>query len=441
MILTNRLKSRKGVALLLTMVVLVLLASIGYSLTSMTSLRKSRQQYLIDYSKASYACDSAMKIALDYANSIAPRLIVREGAPDFSDLFAMDRTKEELLKKEFVTRLQQAIVTESDFESSSDRNSNDDEPTLLEMPFMEYIKYEYDEYGNIDLETVNVPGPYGYEWPLISDPQVIEFGDARITIEIHDENAKLPIAFGFIDDPKIEYEREACIRTYCEWVAMTSEQYLILNEQLNKIVDVKPFTFNPKRVVITEKVTTQNASASQPVKKTTGADDTKKTAKTTTSTRVKRTARDAIAHRTDWARLTRANLDLMMFSAPYYEGKDRKESAKKYLGLWGSSDVNINTAPRHVLEAVFMFGGEAVEISEQIIQERMIEPFKSTEDIKNRLTGFSDVIDKMEKYITTKSSIFSIKVTATSGKATLTSEAAVMLNKGRLEKIAVVSQY
>ena len=109
------------------------------------------------------------------------------------------------------------------------------------------------------------------------------------------------------------------------------------------------------------------------------------------------------------------------------------------MGLWGSRTVNINTAPRHVLEAAFAFGGDAKEIAEAIIQRRRIQPFKDIEDLRQSLFSYSDSIRKCEKYITTTSNLFTIKVTAVSGVAETSSVIAVTKTEKTLKKIAVIS--
>ena len=109
------------------------------------------------------------------------------------------------------------------------------------------------------------------------------------------------------------------------------------------------------------------------------------------------------------------------------------------MGMWGSRKVNINTAPRHVLEAAFTFGGDEVEIAEEIIQRRRIGPFKNIKDLKRVLLRYSVSIEKCEKYITTASNFFTIKVTAVSGLAKASAVIAIMKEGKKIQKIAVIS--
>jgi hypothetical protein len=148
----------------------------------------------------------------------------------------------------------------------------------------------------------------------------------------------------------------------------------------------------------------------------------------------------ASVHITDFANLFHSSLvDTDLLARPTTISEDRKESALKYMGTWASSKVNINTAPRQVLEAAFTFGGDAVEIAEEIIQRRRIKPFENIDDLKNSLLRYSDSIDKCQDYITTVSTFFTIRVTAVSGVAKASTIIAVMRDGQTMKQIAAIS--
>ena len=107
--------------------------------------------------------------------------------------------------------------------------------------------------------------------------------------------------------------------------------------------------------------------------------------------------------------------------------------------MWASTKVNINTAPRHVLEAAFAFGGDADEIAEEIIQRRRMEPFTDIEDLRKTLLRYSDSIEKCQKYITTESRFFTINATAVSGVAKASTVIAVTKDGKKLKRIALIS--
>jgi len=132
-------------------------------------------------------------------------------------------------------------------------------------------------------------------------------------------------------------------------------------------------------------------------------------------------------------------IDTEALARPTVVSPGRNESALKYMGMWGSMKVNINTAPRHVLEAAFIFGGDEVQIAEEIIQRRRIEPFVDMQDLKSDLFRYSDSIGECEKYITTVSRFFTIRVTAVSGVAKASTVIAITKDGTRIKRVAVIN--
>ena len=96
-------RNRPGVILLVTLVLLVVLSTLGYTLSSRVSAQRHRNQYIIDYSNARYGCDSAVKYALATLEQLDPQLVSRPNEPDFSDLFALD----EIGYQELITQWQE----------------------------------------------------------------------------------------------------------------------------------------------------------------------------------------------------------------------------------------------------------------------------------------------------------------------------------------------
>jgi type II secretory pathway component PulK len=128
-----------------------------------------------------------------------------------------------------------------------------------------------------------------------------------------------------------------------------------------------------------------------------------------------------------------------MLAAPTITSEDRKESALKYMDLWGATQVNINSAPRQVLESAFTFGGDAEQIAAEIIKKRREKPFASIEDMKKEFFRFSDTIEKSKPYITAASNVFTIHVTAVSGVAKASAVIVVFKDGGKIERVAVAS--
>ena len=452
-------RHRSGVVLILMMVVLIVLTVVVYRVGSAISQWKHRQQYMIDYQIARYACESGLKYALATIDELEPNYISRPNEPDFSDLFIMSDEEYKLMMQEWA----QKLGTEIDVNNLNKSNfigkfinlgsllKTNDVNSLGETDFN---SWSADLSFPAGLNDTNIPnqrepnklfvrGPYGPPWPYAAEPVEIEFGDARITIEIIDENAKLPLSWGVSSDEEVKKESEASILTFCEWMQMEPNDIEPLLVQLKAVKEIKPFSVNLKPVV-----TVTKQQAGQSVEEPQKSDDNRRSRQR--SRRASRRARRArtktvqetrpdIGHTMDFAKLMHSPMiDLERLAKPINEDENRSESALKYISLWGTGQVNVNTAPRHVLEAAFTFGGDAVEIAEQIINLRKQKPFTDIDDLEKRLFSYSDSIKKCEPYITTQSNYFSVRVKATSGVAKVCATAGVKKEKGKSQKIGII---
>ena len=451
-----------GVALILMIVVLVVLTAMVYRISSAISQWKHRQQYMIDYQIARYACESGLKYALATIDELEPNYISRLNEPDFSDLFTMSDEEYKQMMQDWA----QKLGTEIDVNNLNKNNfigkfinlgslfETNDVNSLSKTGFNSQSADLSFPAGPNDINDANAPnirepnelfvrGPYGPPWPYVTEPVEIEFGDARVTIEIIDENAKLPLSWGISSDEQVKKESKAAILTFCEWMQMEPNDIEPLLVQLEAVKEIKPFSVNLKPVVT---VTKQQASQSveEPQKSTDNREDRLRSRRASRRARRTRTetvqeTRPDIGHTMDFAKLMHSPMiDLERLAKPVNEDENRSESALKYISLWGTGQVNVNTAPRHVLEAAFTFGGDAVEIAEQIINLRKQQPFKDIDDLKKRLFSYSSSIEKCKPYITTQSSCFSIRVKATSGVAKVCATAGIKKEKGKFQKIGII---
>ncbi|MFA5293091.1 MAG: type II secretion system protein GspK [Phycisphaerae bacterium] len=445
---------RRGVALIFTMIVLVLLTALVYQLSSAVSQWKHRMQYMIDYQTARYACESGLKYALSTIGEADPNYISRPNEPDFSDLFTMsdedykqmmeDWAKESgagidvnnLSKNTLFTKflnLSRSDVNDSNnltdsnsiFETNDTNDINDANGPVLQEPNELYVR-----------------GPYGPAWPYITKPVEIEFGDARITIEIIDENAKLPLVWGICADANTRSESKAAIQTFCEWMQMEPNAIDPLIKELDQMKEVKPFSIALKPVVTTVTKRTDSNSVSQSGK---SASTSRRTSRTSRRAQARKSTvqqtRPDIGHTMDFAKLLHSPMiDLETLARPVNKDDNRTESALKYIGLWGTQKVNINSAPRQVLEAAFTFGGDAPEIAEQIITMRKEKPFSDIDDLTKRLYRFNSSIDKVKPYITAKSDCFTIRVKATSGLARVCATAGIKKEDKNVQQIGIIME-
>lgn len=495
-------KHPRGIVLVLTLIVLVVLTVIVYTLTTRVRNYRRYQQYMIDYQQARYACESAVKYALAEAGSIELKYINREGYVDFSDVFAMDQEQFERFLADWADRIADQIeegepvdtewifkedpfavekskdpfammfnnlMFESSLESDDPNETNefsdeqgvggefgseDDDFQLSGGLFgqsgepREGQEYEDPnevlEEMTIDPNNLKVPGPYGPPWPLVMEPYEFDIEDASIRIEIMDENAKMPLTWAIIQDEEIEREAQAAVQTFCEWMQMESSEIRDLVEQLQEVRKIKEYQVDPKDVTLVEKKGIRSAEEDEKegnnVRRTMQrlSRDRKNQAVKENQAQQKET-RPAIYHQTDFARLLHSTvINREKLDDPIEGTGARLESARKYLALWGSQRVNINSAPRHVLEAAFMFAGQPVEISQAIIEERKAKHFASMKDLKDRLYQYSNYFDRAEDFISTESRYLAIRVSARKGSATVSAVATVIKDGDKVQPISVM---
>ncbi len=410
-------RNRPGIVLLVTLVLLVVLSTLGYTLSTRVSAQRYRNQYIIDYSIARYGCDSAVKYALVALEGLEAQLISRPNEPDFSDLFYLtEQEYQELLEQWGLGFQDQMLISDVDKTGNiADFNSDEiwtGDPNVL--------------------GSLTISGPYGPAWPFVTEPVEFDIGSAKVRIEIEDENAKYPLGWVLLDDLKIIREVQAGFQTFCEMTGLNAEQIDSLRSELEAVGQIKPFALDFKLTTRTVKTTVQPRTG--------------RGKSTSTSFRVQLRRKAVSASQqlseqtTHFAKFFHSSLiDTESLARPTIISTDRKESALKYLGLWGSMKVNVNTAPRHVLEAAFTFAGDQVQIAEEIIQRRRIEPFTDIQDLRTSLFRYSDSIGKCEKYITTSSRFFTIKVTAVSGAAKASTVIAITKDGKIVKRIAVIN--
>jgi len=427
----NNSRSRQGIVLLVTLVLLVVLSTLGYTLSTRVAAQRHRDQYIIDYSSARYGCDSAVKYALATLEDIDPELIYRPNEPDFSDLFCLGEAEYQEILEQWSIENQLTIFNNG--ESFNDMIGIADVDELGDIGSDEFGIDGFDGYGSL---TISGPyGPPGTPWPFVTEPVEFEIGSATVRIEIEDENAKYPLGWALLKDAKVKREAEAGFETFCEMTGLDAQQIDTLKTELNDIGKIKMFAVEFKPTTKTIRT---------PIKTTTGRSSTSKSTRKTPRTRVTRKTikvdEQISEQTTHFAELFHSSLiDTEALAIPTIVSSSRKESPLKYMGMWGSMKVNINTAPRHVLEAAFIFGGDEVKIAEEIIQRRRIEPFADIQVLKTDLFRYSDSIGKCENYITTVSRFFTIRVTAVSGVAKASSVIAITKDGAKVKRIAVIN--
>jgi type II secretory pathway component PulK len=415
-------RNRPGIVLLVTVVLLVVLATLGYTFSSRVATQRHRNQHIIDYSKARYGCDSAVRYAIATLEDIDPQLVSRPNEPDFSDLFALDDIEYHELLAQWNLGPQYAP-------SDADRTPAD----MADLDDVDQFGPRPGGTSGLDgFDSTLIRGPYGAPWPFVTEPVEFEIGSATVRIEIEDENAKYPLGWALLDDVKIKREADAGFVTFCEMARLDAGQIDALTGQLAQVGEIKPFKQEFKTITKMVKVPAKTTSTSR--SRTTRTPRTKSQRKAISASQQ---VSEQTAH---FAKIFHSSLiDTEALARPTIVAEDRKESPLRYIGMWGSRTVNINTAPRHVLEAAFIFGGNQVEIAEAIIQLRKESVLGTIDELKDELFRFSDSIDTCAQYIATTSRFFTIKITAVSGAAKASSTIAITKDGDTIKQIAAIN--
>jgi hypothetical protein len=423
---------------------------VGYNLASRVAAQRHRDNYIIDYTTACYARDSAIKYALATLQDLNDiQLVERPNEPDFSDLFSMKEEDYQKLLKQWAEELaKRQLETEGETvekpdltdpgineeEQAQDEENDEDLLDINEAGETNEVNAAEPNVAEANaIEQVKIRGPYGPQWPYVAEPVEFEIGTAKVKIEIEDENAKYPLGWAILSDEKVQREAQASFDTFCEWMNITGDDADALKEQLGQVVSIRPFQMEFKPVTQRTAVT---PAAATPATRRRGTRPPRNAYKTTTLGPAEQASKQA----KDFSRLFHSSLiDTELLARPTIVSETRKESALKYMSLWGTTQVNINTAPRQVLESAFVFGGDAEKIAAEIIRQRRENPFTNIEEAKKKMFGYSATIDKCVSYITTTSNVFSIHVTAYSGTAKASAVIVVLKNGNKIERIAVVS--
>jgi len=428
-------RNRPGIVLLVTLVILVMLSTLGYTLSSRLAAQHHREQYIIDYQAARYGCNSAARYAFAELQDInTPPLIERPNEPDFSDLFKLSEVEYKELLTEWAAKEKETYSRNKSSGVRRDSNDVNDINDINDVNDVGEANNISDVTDFNDPNSLIVRGPYGPPWPFVIEPVELKIGSAAVRIEIEDENAKYPISWMLLDDKAVQREASAGLETFCEWMDINSVRIDSLKQELKGISEIKAFKLDFGPVIVSRE---PNAAAAPAAPTARGARSRRRVSQRRPA---ERTTIPASVHVADFAKLFHSSLiDTEALAAPTIVSESRKESALKYMGLWASNKVNINTAPRQVLEAAFTFGGDADKIAEEIIRRRRIKPFTDIEELRKSLFKYSDSIGKCEKYITTTSSFFTIRITAVSGVAEASIVFAITKDGKSIERIAEIS--
>jgi hypothetical protein len=448
-----------GFVLLVTMIVLVVLASLTTGLAVQMSMAKRRQHYMIEYQRARYGLDSAMKYILKELPTRNFPLALREEQPDFSDVFLMNQAE----FSEFIASWAET-ATDEQIEAVLAEGASLTQPVPLstgdmlsgllglfgggtdDANDMAADSYDADEQlyvVELDPNDVVVPGPYGAPWPYVTEPIDLEIGPCQITITIEDENAKMPLSWLVTNSKEANKQAENALKTFCEWMSWDQQQLreleTTITEAMDEVHKKKAFKLNPGPILL--KSTTRRA-ARTPARTSRSR---RRTSRRTASRTVRSTTtqkRPAVAHTTDFAKLFHSSLlDRELLARPLPDTAERVESPLKYLSLWGSQRVNVNTAPRNVLEATFSLAMDSFDLPEftqAVIEKRKEKPLRKIDELKELGGLDADTMKSLNNYVTTTSTFFQVRITSRSGNASSSAVATVVKEGRNTQQLAIL---
>jgi len=469
--LTTRLfarpRQRAGFALLLSMIVLVVLASVAAGLSLQLTMAKRRQQYMVEYQRARYGLDSAIKYIFTEMPVRTFKLQSRADVPDFSDICWMDEPAYAQFVNAWLAAATdeqvEAVLKEDDEEDAAgmsdenlaswlsslfgagaadttagDPNDPDNPDALDDLQAQDVII--------VDPNDIMVPGPYGPAWPNVCEPIELTIGTCRVTITVEDENAKMPLSWMVTNFKDVNKQAEHSLRTFGAYLQMTGEDITQLQASLEEIYKEKMFRVSANQTLLQDKPTAQAAPATQFSRRTyTRTAPGQRTPAAASNSQQAAAQRPASAHATDFAKLFHSSmLNHEPLMRPLLDTGERVESAGKYLSLWGAQRININTAPRPVLEAAFLLAldaFEAPELAQKVIDIRKEKPFTKIDELKDVGMLDTESFNNLKNYIAVSSSFFKIRVTSSSGSA-VTSAVATVIKEGKnVQPLAVMYGY
>ena len=450
---------QRGVVLAITLIVLVALATIVTVLAVRVAQVRQRQQYIMDYQKALYGLDSAMKYALTVMPEKSFTLINRKEAPDFSDLFWLSREQYLQYLDAWASSAEPEQLEKylkKSPEGDSQKSSKEESQSLFGQLLSKFMgaaepndleSTEPNELVYTDPNQIVVPGPYGPSWPNVIEPIKLEIGECKVTIAVEDENAKMPLSWLVTNRIETNKQAKVALQTFTEWMGVDKETLVSLTSELEELSKHKLFQLSYSTILLpAEPASTTNQPKQQQTTRSRTVAGRRSSARrpvANQSTQVQqqqqKKTRPEVAHAADFAKLFHSSLlDTESLAIPRTEMAFEDESPMKYLALWGSQRVNINTAPRQVLEAAFTFGGKSVDIADAIILARKEKPIKSAAELGNTLSEYRDSIQKAAPYIDTESKFFSIRVTSRRGNASVSAVAAVIKEKKQMERLIIL---
>jgi hypothetical protein len=369
---------QRGITLLLTLMVLVILAVVIVQFQADAALQIRSGSYRLERQQCRYAAESAI--------IVAARLIEQELKGPVSTL---------------------------------DEGLPEEETTARNLPD-----------PNLDDETYD----YDFEENQLTDKphfvmllQNMDIGGADVNIEVYDENAKWPL-FWLVRSPydsrTTNTQSRNAFYKYAAGMDVRSADASRLSQLVNTLGD--SLNLPPAPVIITKSSRSQSLS-----RRGRRIEYVERIAQEETLQKVMG------AFATRWRDYLRENPDLEPVREPL---KDMPGTFSDYISMWGANYINLNTASAEVLETAFEPLGLTKRQVQAIVEYRRQTPFTNTGQLTN-VPGISPTLsNNMRDLCVIKSRTFSVHVEARYGRARYRLMGGLYADhRNRLQKSAVFS--
>lgn len=275
------------------------------------------------------------------------------------------------------------------------------------------------------------------ESPFLVYRKTIEVGEATVEIEIHDENAKWPMLWvltsPFENDRDGKLTREN-LKLLGDWLGADGEvmqEAAELTRELGKKIKIP-----------TSDITVATTKSRSSDGKTAG-----KSSRSRRTVQKKRIGYQKRLAERDSRYLAMGQFasqwqDAILHTAEYEVLKKemrQEEPVLEYLGIWGNTKVNVNNASAEVLQAALEPVGITAEVAQAIVEQRKTKPIGTITALNDLLPSDNQLREALGSLADVKSDTFSIHVTARLGRTHKTLIAGAFVDdRGRVKKTGTI---
>ena len=378
-------RSRRGVTLLLTLIVLIVLAATIVQFQADASLQMRSSSHRVEMLRCRYAAESGI---------VMGQVMIKDVIDKNRAFYTLARTGKTLGEDDISGWNRFELPDETPLD-----------PNLLALGLSEA---ELAAMGLSDPNLLSSEDPGLFE-PAPSYTGVVvgsvttDIGGVTVTIEVHDEDAKFPVLW-LLSSPfgrSRSGPAEKALKTLADQTGVDEEVAENAVEVIRRVG--KPLNLPPPTVTVQSSSGTSRKRGRS--RRALGLD------KQMAEMRDRRRLMGVFAH---------------LFQADLLHNPESAELAStlldgeamfpELLGLWGNNQINLNTASPELLEGALESIGMTHEMARAIVIYRNEQPFTHVVDLKKIDAVNRDTLDKMRRLCKVLSDTFSIHVTARLGR-------------------------